>query len=162
VPTYESHGHGEPLARRRDVLLGKVNMDEFAMGSSNETSFGPGREPLAAQGRQPRAGARRLVRRQRRGGGRARSALGATGTDTGGSIRQPAAFAGIVGIKPTYGRCSRWGIVAFASSLDQAGPMTRTVRDAAIMLGAMAGFDPKDSTSSDRRCRTSKRPSTGA
>ncbi|KPP86268.1 MAG: aspartyl/glutamyl-tRNA(Asn/Gln) amidotransferase, A subunit [Rhodobacteraceae bacterium HLUCCO07] len=131
------------------VMLGKLNMDEFAMGSSNETSVygnavnpwrrGNDDAPLTPGGSS--------------GGSAAAVAadlcLGATGTDTGGSIRQPAAFTGITGIKPTYGRCSRWGIVAFASSLDQAGPMTRTVRDAAIMLEAMCGHDPKDSTSAD-------------
>ena len=129
------------------VMLGKVNMDEFAMGSSNTTSaYGAVANPWRRRGDN-----RPLVPGGSSGGSAAavaaRTALGATGTDTGGSIRQPASFAGIVGIKPTYGRCSRWGIVAFASSLDQAGPMTRSVRDAAIMLGAMAGHDPKDSTS---------------
>ncbi|GLQ07657.1 Asp-tRNA(Asn)/Glu-tRNA(Gln) amidotransferase subunit GatA [Sneathiella chinensis] len=131
------------------VMLGKVNLDEFAMGSSNETSFygnvvNPWRrqtddQPLVPGGSS--GGSASAVA--------AYTAMGATGTDTGGSIRQPAAFTGIVGMKPTYGRCSRWGVVAFASSLDQAGPMTRSVRDAAIMLEAMAGFDPKDSTSVD-------------
>ncbi|WP_025899799.1 Asp-tRNA(Asn)/Glu-tRNA(Gln) amidotransferase subunit GatA [Sneathiella glossodoripedis] len=131
------------------VMLGKVNLDEFAMGSSNETSYygnvvNPWRrqtddQPLVPGGSS--GGSASAVA--------ANLAMGATGTDTGGSIRQPAAFTGIVGMKPTYGRCSRWGTVAFASSLDQAGPMTRTVRDAAIMLEAMAGFDPKDSTSVD-------------
>jgi aspartyl-tRNA(Asn)/glutamyl-tRNA(Gln) amidotransferase subunit A len=130
-------------------MLGKLNMDEFAMGSSNETScYGPAVNPW-------RRGndATPLTPGGSSGGSAAAVAadlcLGATGTDTGGSIRQPAAFTGIVGIKPTYGRVSRWGIVAFASSLDQAGPMTRTVRDAAIMLRAMAGHDPMDSTSAD-------------
>jgi aspartyl-tRNA(Asn)/glutamyl-tRNA(Gln) amidotransferase subunit A len=148
VPPYES----TVTARMRAagaVMLGKTNMDEFAMGSSNETSYyGPVRNPWRRKGDN-----RTLVPGGSSGGSAsavaARLCLGATGTDTGGSIRQPAAFCGIVGMKPTYGRCSRWGIVAFASSLDQAGPMTRTVRDAAIMLGVMAGFDPRDSTSAD-------------
>ncbi|MEC9345593.1 MAG: Asp-tRNA(Asn)/Glu-tRNA(Gln) amidotransferase subunit GatA [Pseudomonadota bacterium] len=131
------------------VMLGKLNMDEFAMGSSNETSYyGNVVNPWVPEGDN-----RRYVPGGSSGGSAAavaaRAVLAATGTDTGGSIRQPAAFAGIVGAKPTYGRCSRFGIVAFASSLDQAGPMTRDVRDAAIMLRAMAGFDPKDSTSVD-------------
>ena len=131
------------------VMLGKLNMDEFAMGSSNETShYGPVVNPWKASGSN-----QQLVPGGSSGGSAAAVAAhlcaGATATDTGGSIRQPAAFAGITGIKPTYGRCSRWGIVAFASSLDQAGPMTRTVRDAAIMLGAMSGHDPRDSTSAD-------------
>jgi aspartyl-tRNA(Asn)/glutamyl-tRNA(Gln) amidotransferase subunit A len=125
-------------------------MDEFAMGSSNMTShYGAVHNPWSAKGDN-----RPLVPGGSSGGSAAtvaaRAALGATGTDTGGSIRQPGAFCGIVGMKPTYGRCSRWGVVAFASSLDQAGPMTRTVRDSAIMLRAMAGHDPKDSTSVDR------------
>ena len=148
-PPYEStvsanlRGHGA-------VMLGKTNLDEFAMGSSNETSYyGPVINPWRRKGDN-----RSLVPGGSSGGSAsavsARLCLAATGTDTGGSIRQPAAFCGIVGMKPTYGRCSRWGTVAFASSLDQAGPMTRSVRDAAIMLGAMAGFDPKDSTSADR------------
>ncbi len=129
------------------VMLGKLNMDEFAMGSSNETScYGPVRNPWRARG-----GNMDLTPGGSSGGSASAVAadlcLAATGTDTGGSIRQPAAFTGIVGVKPTYGRCSRWGIVAFASSLDQAGPMTKTVRDAAIMLEAMVGEDPKDSTS---------------
>ncbi len=129
------------------VMLGKLNMDEFAMGSSNETSvYGNAVNPWKVD-------ARHLTPGGSSGGSAAAVAadlcLAATGTDTGGSIRQPAAFTGIVGIKPTYGRVSRWGIVAFASSLDQAGPMTKTVRDAAIMLGAMAGHDAKDSTSAD-------------
>lgn len=129
------------------VCVGKLNMDEFAMGSSNETSvYGPAVSPWR------RAGDDTALTPGGSSGGSAAAVSGglvlaATGTDTGGSIRQPAAFTGIVGVKPTYGRCSRWGIVAFASSLDQAGPMTRTVRDAAIMLKAMAGHDPKDSTS---------------
>ncbi|NUB46062.1 Asp-tRNA(Asn)/Glu-tRNA(Gln) amidotransferase subunit GatA [Fertoebacter nigrum] len=129
------------------VMLGKLNMDEFAMGSSNESScYGPAVNPWKSDDRELTPGGSS-------GGSAAAVAadlcLAATGTDTGGSIRQPAAFTGIVGIKPTYGRVSRWGIVAFASSLDQAGPMTKTVRDAAIMLGAMAGHDAKDSTSAD-------------
>ena len=148
VPPYESTVTAN-LRAHGAVMLGKTNMDEFAMGSSNETScYGPVKNPWR------RAGDNRpLVPGGSSGGSAsavaARACLAATGTDTGGSIRQPAAFCGIVGMKPTYGRCSRWGTVAFASSLDQAGPMTRTVRDAAIMLGAMAGFDPKDSTSAD-------------
>jgi aspartyl-tRNA(Asn)/glutamyl-tRNA(Gln) amidotransferase subunit A len=145
-PTYESTVTAN-LWKAGAVMLGKVNMDEFAMGSSNMTShYGYVNNPWTRKGDN-----RPLVPGGSSGGSAAavaaRIALGATGTDTGGSIRQPAAFTGIVGIKPTYGRCSRWGIVAFASSLDQAGPMTRTVEDAAIMLQAMAGHDPKDSTS---------------
>ncbi len=129
------------------VMLGKLNMDEFAMGSSNESScYGNAVNPWKVDDRALTPGGSS-------GGSAAAVAadlcLAATGTDTGGSIRQPAAFTGIVGIKPTYGRVSRWGIVAFASSLDQAGPMTKTVRDAAIFLQAMAGHDPKDSTSAD-------------
>ncbi len=129
------------------VMLGKLNMDEFAMGSSNETScYGDAVNPWKIDDRKLTPGGS--------SGGSASAVaadlcLGATGTDTGGSIRQPAAFTGITGIKPTYGRVSRWGIVAFASSLDQAGPMTKDVRDAAILLGAMSGHDPKDSTSAD-------------
>ena len=129
------------------VMLGKLNMDEFAMGSSNESScYGPSVSPWKIDDRQLTPGGS--------SGGSAAAVAGdlclaATGTDTGGSIRQPAAFTGIVGIKPTYGRVSRWGIVAYASSLDQAGPMTKSVRDAAIFLGAMAGHDAKDSTSAD-------------
>lgn len=147
VPQYESTVSGK-LWGAGAGMLGKLNLDQFAMGSSNETSYfgnviSPWRRsngdtaalaPGGSSGGTSSAIAARIV-------------PGATGTDTGGSIRQPAAFTGIVGLKPTYGRCSRWGIVAFASSLDQAGPMTRTVRDAAIMLRAMAGEDPKDSTS---------------
>ena len=131
------------------VMLGKLNMDEFAMGSSNETSYyGPVVNPWRARGSNAN-----LVPGGSSGGSSAAVSAwlcaGATATDTGGSIRQPAAFTGTVGIKPTYGRCSRWGIVAFASSLDQAGPIARTVEDAAIMLTSMAGFDKKDSTSVD-------------
>jgi len=137
------------LADNGAVPLAKLNMDEFAMGSSNEHSvYGPAVNPWRRAG-----GDAPLTPGGSSGGSAAAVAAGlcpgATGTDTGGSIRQPAAFTGTVGLKPTYGRCSRWGIVAFASSLDQAGPITRTVRDAAIMLGAMAGHDPKDSTSAD-------------
>ncbi len=148
VPTYESTVSGN-LWRDGAVLLGKTNNDEFAMGSSNETSFmGPVTSPWRRKGANTP-----LVPGGSSGGSAAavaaHLALGATGTDTGGSIRQPAAFTGIVGIKPTYGRCSRWGIVAFASSLDQAGPFTRTVRDSAIMLRSMAGHDAKDTTSVD-------------
>ena len=127
------------------VMLGKTNMDEFAMGSSNETShFGPVRNPWrtdAVPGGSSGGSATAVA---------ARLCAAATGTDTGGSIRQPAALTGITGLKPTYGRCSRWGMVAFASSLDQAGPMTRSAEDAALMLAGMAGFDPRDSTSADR------------
>lgn len=131
------------------VMLGKLNMDEFAMGSSNETSYyGPVKNPWRARGSNLD-----LVPGGSSGGSAAAVAAhlcaGATATDTGGSIRQPAAFTGTVGIKPTYGRCSRWGIVAFASSLDQAGPISRDVRDAAILLKSMASVDPKDTTSVD-------------
>jgi aspartyl-tRNA(Asn)/glutamyl-tRNA(Gln) amidotransferase subunit A len=148
VPTYESTVTAQ-LWRDGAVMLGKLNNDEFAMGSSNETScFGPVISPWRREGSNTP-----LVPGGSSGGSAAAVAanlcLGATGTDTGGSIRQPAAFTGIVGIKPTYGRCSRWGIVAYASSLDQAGPMARTVRDCAILLTAMAGHDPKDTTSVD-------------
>ena len=146
VPEYESTV-SQKLADAGAVMLGKLNMDEFAMGSSNETSvYGNAINPWRDQDTELTPGGS--------SGGSAAAVAGdlclaATGTDTGGSIRQPAAFTGIVGIKPTYGRCSRWGIVAFASSLDQAGPMTKSVRDAAIMLEAMCGHDAKDSTSAD-------------
>ncbi len=148
VPPYESTV-SQNLWDAGAVMLGKTNLDEFAMGSSNETSyFKPVVNPWRA-----RSSNEALVPGGSSGGSAAAVAgflcLGATGTDTGGSIRQPAAVTGTVGIKPTYGRCSRWGIVAFASSLDQAGPMTRTVRDAAILLRHMASVDPKDSTSVD-------------
>ncbi len=148
VPVYESTVTAN-LWRDGAVMLGKLNNDEFAMGSSNETSFfGPVISPWRRKGSDAK-----LVPGGSSGGSAAAVAaglcLGATGTDTGGSIRQPAAFTGIVGIKPTYGRCSRWGIVAFASSLDQAGPFARTVRDCAILLRSMAGHDPKDTTSVD-------------
>src|SRR5262249_8635472 len=148
VPTYESTVTSK-LWSDGAVMLGKLNNDEFAMGSSNETScFGPVLSPWRREGSNTP-----LVPGGSSGGSAsavaARLCLGATGTDTGGSIRQPAAFTGIVGIKPTYGRCSRWGIVAFASSLDQAGPFARSVRDAAILLRSMAGHDVKDSTSVD-------------
>ncbi len=148
TPRYESTVTAK-LWEAGAVCIGKLNMDEFAMGSSNETScYGPVSSPWRRQGDN-----RPLTPGGSSGGSAAAVAadlvLGATGTDTGGSIRQPAAFTGITGIKPTYGRCSRWGIVAFASSLDQAGPMAKNVRDAAIMLRAMAGHDPKDSTSAD-------------
>jgi len=146
VPPYESTVTAK-LAAAGAALAAKTNLDEFAMGSSTATShFGPAVNPWKANGDpRPRApggssgGSAALVA--------ASVVPAALGTDTGGSIRQPAAFCGVVGLKPTYGRCSRWGIVAFASSLDQAGPMTRSVRDAAIVLAAMAGHDPKDSTS---------------
>jgi aspartyl-tRNA(Asn)/glutamyl-tRNA(Gln) amidotransferase subunit A len=149
-PTYESTVTAN-LFGAGAVMLGKANLDEFAMGSSNMTSYyGAVENPWKRKD----APDIKLVPGGSSGGSAtavaARAALAATGTDTGGSIRQPASFTGIVGLKPTYGRCSRWGIVAFASSLDQAGPMTRSVRDAAIMLGGMAGFDAKDSTSVDR------------
>jgi aspartyl-tRNA(Asn)/glutamyl-tRNA(Gln) amidotransferase subunit A len=148
-PPYESTITAQ-LRRDGAVLLGKLNNDEFAMGSSNETSaFGSVINPWRREGSDTA-----LVPGGSSGGSASAVAaglcLGATGTDTGGSIRQPAAFTGIVGIKPTYGRCSRWGVVAFASSLDQAGPFARTVRDTAIMLRSMAGHDPKDTTSVDR------------
>jgi aspartyl-tRNA(Asn)/glutamyl-tRNA(Gln) amidotransferase subunit A len=148
VPPYESAVTAN-LWRAGACMLGKTNLDEFAMGSSNTTSaYGHVESPWRRRGDN-----RPLVPGGSSGGSAAavaaRAALAAIGTDTGGSIRQPAGFCGIVGMKPTYGRCSRWGIVAFASSLDQAGPMTRDVRDAAIMLKAMAGHDPRDSTSAD-------------
>jgi aspartyl-tRNA(Asn)/glutamyl-tRNA(Gln) amidotransferase subunit A len=147
-PPYESTVSGK-LRKAGAGMLGKLNMDEFAMGSSNETSaWGPVISPWR------RGGTNVGLTPGGSSGGSAAAvaaqiAAGATGTDTGGSIRQPAAFAGVCGIKPTYGRCSRWGVVAFASSLDQAGPMAKSVRDCAILLEAMAGFDPKDSTSLD-------------
>ena len=145
VPTYESTVSGN-LLRDGAVTLGKLNLDQFAMGSSNETSaFGNVLNPYRG------ANGEHLVPGGSSGGSSsavaARIVAAATGTDTGGSIRQPAAFTGISGIKPTYGRCSRWGVVAFASSLDQAGPMARTIEDCAILLKSMCGFDPKDSTS---------------
>jgi aspartyl-tRNA(Asn)/glutamyl-tRNA(Gln) amidotransferase subunit A len=148
VPPYESTVTSN-LLRDGAVFLGKANLDEFAMGSSNMTSaYGGVTNPWQRQGSDAK-----LVPGGSSGGSAAavaaRIALGATATDTGGSIRQPASFCGIAGIKPTYGRCSRWGVVAFASSLDQAGPVARTVEDCAILLGSMAGFDPKDSTSTD-------------
>jgi aspartyl-tRNA(Asn)/glutamyl-tRNA(Gln) amidotransferase subunit A len=149
VPPYESTVSAN-LKKAGAVVLGKTALDEFAMGSSNMTSaFGPVINPWKRRS-DPSANTR-LVPGGSSGGSAAavaaRLVLAATGTDTGGSIRQPASFCGLVGVKPTYGRSSRWGIVAFASSLDQAGPMARTVRDAAIMLGSMVGYDAKDSTS---------------
>ena len=160
-PVYESTVTAQ-LWRDGAVMLGKLNMDEFAMGSSNETSFyGPVASPwlppnwTVDQGRAALAGDKQglLVPGGSSGGSAsavaARLCLAATASDTGGSIRQPAAFTGTVGIKPTYGRCSRWGMVAFASSLDQAGPIARSVRDCAILLQSMAGYDVKDSTSAD-------------
>jgi aspartyl-tRNA(Asn)/glutamyl-tRNA(Gln) amidotransferase subunit A len=149
VPPYESTVSAN-LKRDGAVFLGKLNLDEFAMGSSNQTSaFGAVENPWS-RANDPE---KRLVPGGSSGGSAAavaaRLAMGATATDTGGSIRQPAAFCGIAGIKPTYGRCSRWGIVAFASSLDQAGPVARTVEDNAILLRSMAGHDPKDSTSAN-------------
>jgi aspartyl-tRNA(Asn)/glutamyl-tRNA(Gln) amidotransferase subunit A len=146
TPTYESTVSGN-LFRDGALMLGKLNMDEFAMGSSNETShFGPVVNPWRRGNEDTK-----LTPGGSSGGSASAVAadlcLGATATDTGGSIRQPAAFTGTVGIKPTYGRCSRWGIVAFASSLDQAGPIAKTVEDAAMLLQSMAGHDPKDSTS---------------
>ena len=148
VPTYKSTVSSN-LWRDGAVMLGKLNCDEFAMGSSNETSaFGPVVSPWRRNGSDAR-----LVPGGSSGGSASAVAaglcLGATGTDTGGSIRQPAAFTGIVGMKPTYGRCSRFGIVAFASSLDQAGPFARDVRDTAILMRSMAGPDPKDTTCAD-------------
>jgi len=147
IPPYESTVTSN-LWKAGSVLLGKTNLDEFAMGSSNITSyFGP----VVSPWKRKNDPTKQLVPGGSSGGSAAavsaRMALAATGTDTGGSIRQPAAFVGIVGLKPTYGLCSRWGIVAFASSLDQAGAMARTVADTAYMLQAMAGHDPKDSTS---------------
>ncbi len=149
VPAYESTVSAN-LWRDGAIMLGKLNLDEFAMGSSNETSyFGPVVSPWRRKGSDAK-----LVPGGSSGGSAAavaaRLCLGATATDTGGSIRQPAAFTGTVGMKPTYGRCSRWGIVAFASSLDQAGPIARSVQDAAILLRSMAGHDPKDTTCVDR------------
>jgi len=148
TPTYESTVTANLWAEGA-VMLGKLNNDEFAMGSSNETSYyGVVANPWRREGSDAT-----LVPGGSSGGSSAavaaRLCMGATATDTGGSIRQPAAFTGTVGLKPTYGRCSRWGIVAFASSLDQAGPIARSVRDAAILLKAMASHDPKDTTSAD-------------
>ncbi len=152
-PPYESTV-GANLWNAGAVMLGKLNNDEFAMGSSNETSaFGPVVSPWRRKGKDGMLTADKLVPGGSSGGSSAAVSanlcLAATATDTGGSIRQPAALTGTVGIKPTYGRCSRWGIVAFASSLDQAGPIAKTVRDAAIMLRTMASHDPKDTTSVD-------------
>jgi aspartyl-tRNA(Asn)/glutamyl-tRNA(Gln) amidotransferase subunit A len=152
-PPYESTV-GQNLWDAGAVMLGKLNNDEFAMGSSNETSaFGNVVSPWRRKGKDGKPSTDKLVPGGSSGGSSAAVAanlcLAATATDTGGSIRQPAALTGTVGIKPTYGRCSRWGIVAFASSLDQAGPITKTVRDAAIMLKVMASHDPKDTTSID-------------
>jgi aspartyl-tRNA(Asn)/glutamyl-tRNA(Gln) amidotransferase subunit A len=146
IPPYESTVT-QNLWNEQAIMLGKLNMDEFAMGSSNETSiYGPAINPWKYTGSDES-----LTPGGSSGGSSAAVAAnlcaGATGTDTGGSIRQPAAFTGIVGLKPTYGRCSRWGIIAFASSFDQAGPITKNVTDSAIMLKAMSGFDPLDSTS---------------
>ncbi|MEI7713844.1 MAG: Asp-tRNA(Asn)/Glu-tRNA(Gln) amidotransferase subunit GatA [Rhodospirillales bacterium] len=150
VPPYESTVTANLLADGA-VFVGKTNLDEFAMGSSNMTSaFGPVENPWKR--RQDESAV--LVPGGSSGGSAAavaaRLAMGATGTDTGGSIRQPASFCGLVGVKPSYGRCSRWGVVAFASSLDHPGPFARTVQDSAILLGSMASHDPKDSTSADR------------
>lgn len=147
-PEYESTVSGN-LWEDGAVMLGKTNMDEFAMGSSNENSYyGPVKNPWRAKGSD-----KDTVPGGSSGGSAAAVAadisIATTGTDTGGSIRQPASFTGLVGFKPTYGRCSRFGMIAFASSLDQAGPLTKTVRDAAIMMESMAGYDPKDSTSTN-------------
>ena len=152
-PPYESTV-GQNLWDAGAVMLGKLNNDEFAMGSSNETSaFGPVVSPWRRTGKDGKFSTDKLVPGGSSGGSSAAVSsnlcLAATATDTGGSIRQPAALTGTVGIKPTYGRCSRWGIVAFASSLDQAGPIAKTVRDAALMLKVMASYDTKDSTSVD-------------
>jgi aspartyl-tRNA(Asn)/glutamyl-tRNA(Gln) amidotransferase subunit A len=149
TPEYESTVTGQ-LWRDGAVMLGKLNMDEFAMGSANVNSYyGPVESPWKRQD----GGNARLVPGGSSGGSAAavsaRLAVAATGTDTGGSIRQPGGFCGVVGMKPTYGRCSRWGVIAFASSLDQAGPLARNVRDSAIMLKSMAGHDHKDSTSAN-------------
>ncbi len=158
VPPYESTVTSN-LWRDGAVMLGKLNCDEFAMGSSNETShFGPVVSPWRR-----RDADTKLVPGGSSGGSAAAVAahlcVGATGTDTGGSIRQPAAFCGIVGLKPTYGRCSRWGIVAFASSLDQAGPFARTVRDCAILLRSMAGPIRRIRPASIGRCPITRKPS---
>ena len=161
-PRYESTVTSQ-LWRDGAVMLGKLNMDEFAMGSANETSYygpvaspwlPPNRDAEWARGALAEPGKKGLLTPGGSSGGSASAVaahlcLAATASDTGGSIRQPAAFTGTVGIKPTYGRCSRWGMVAFASSLDQAGPIARTTRDCAIMLGSMAGHDPRDATSVD-------------
>jgi aspartyl-tRNA(Asn)/glutamyl-tRNA(Gln) amidotransferase subunit A len=149
IPPYESTVTAQLLAQGA-VFLGKTNLDEFAMGSSNMTSgYGPVVSPWQRAGSDAK-----LVPGGSSGGSAAavaaRIAMGAMGTDTGGSIRQPASFTGIAGMKPTYGRCSRFGVIAFASSLDQPGPMARTVEDCAILLGAMSGFDARDSTSAER------------
>ena len=149
-PVYESTVSAN-LFRAGAGMLGKLNMDEFAMGSSNETShYGNVLSPW----RRNDGGNAALTPGGSSGGSAAavaaRAAPGVTGTDTGGSIRQPASFCGVVGLKPTYGRCSRWGVVAYASSLDHPGPMGRTVRDVAMLLGTMAGHDPRDSTSASR------------
>ncbi|MCX8500992.1 MAG: Asp-tRNA(Asn)/Glu-tRNA(Gln) amidotransferase subunit GatA [Alphaproteobacteria bacterium] len=149
VPPYDSTVTAR-LDAAGGVMMGKLNLDEFAMGSSNETSY---YKPVANPWRSNSAPEQPLVPGGSSGGSAAavaaRLVMGATGTDTGGSIRQPAAFCGLVGFKPSYGRCSRWGVVAFASSLDQAGPMTRTVADAALLFEVMAGHDPLDSTSAN-------------
>ena len=149
VPPYESTVTSQ-LLRDGAVFLGKTNLDEFAMGSSNMTSaYGPVENPW----KRLQDSETVLVPGGSSGGSAAavaaRMSMGATGTDTGGSIRQPASFCGLVGVTPSYGRCSRWGVVAFASSLDHPGPFARTVRDGAILLGSMAGHDPRDSTSAD-------------
>jgi len=160
LPPYESTVT-DKLWRAGAVMLGKANLDEFAMGSSNTTSwYGPVENPWRRPGDN-----RPLVPGGSSGGSAAavaaRAALAAIGTDTGGSIRQPASFCGIVGLKPTYGRCSRWGVVAYASSLDHPGPMGRTVRDVAMMLGAMAGHDRRDSTSAPVEVRDFEAALTG-
>lgn len=160
VPPYESTVSSKLFAAG-GVMLGKTNMDEFAMGSANLTSYyGPVKNPWK------RKDGTEVVPGGSSGGSAAAVAaglgLGALGSDTGGSIRQPASFCGIVGIKPTYGRCSRWGMIAFASSLDQAGVFTRTVRDSAIMLEAICGYDPKDSTSVNQPVPSFEKAITGS
>ncbi|MGE0252641.1 MAG: Asp-tRNA(Asn)/Glu-tRNA(Gln) amidotransferase subunit GatA [Dongiaceae bacterium] len=148
IPPYESTVT-QKLLNAGAVFIGKTSLDEFAMGSSNQTSaYGAVKSPWKKRGDD-----RPLVPGGSSGGSAAalaaRCVMGATGTDTGGSIRQPASYSGIVGMKPTYGRCSRWGVIAFVSSLDHPGPMTRSVQDAAIMLREMSGYDPKESTSAN-------------